>query len=108
MIGFLSALEVMLEKVGSLISEFQSLKLEMNSLNKPEYPYLRAALRNRTDSTATIAIQRSPYLNAIKTWLLTGGLKTENQKCKTSANINNQTTINAKRDRKGGRFTLVV
>ena len=49
----ISALEVKLEKVESLISEIQSLKLEINSLKKPDYTYLRAAFRNRTDSTAS-------------------------------------------------------
>ena len=49
----ISALEVKLEKVDSLISEIQSIKLEINSLKKPDYPYLRAAFRNRTESTAS-------------------------------------------------------
>ena len=48
----ISALEVKLEKVDSLIPAIQSLKLEINSLKKPDYSYLRAAFRNRTDSTA--------------------------------------------------------
>ena len=48
----ISTLEVKLEKVDSLIPAIQSLKLEINSLKKPDYPYLRAAFRNRTDSTA--------------------------------------------------------
>ena len=49
----ISALEVKLEKVDSLISEIQSLKLEINSLKKLDYTYLRAAFRNRSDSTAS-------------------------------------------------------
>ena len=49
----MSALEVKLEKVDSLISEIQSLKLDINYLKKPDYPYLRAAFRSRTDSTAS-------------------------------------------------------
>ena len=49
----LSALEVKLEKVDSLILEIQLLKQEINSM-KPDYPYLRAAFRNRTDSTASV------------------------------------------------------
>ena len=49
----ISALEVKLEKIDSLIYEIQSLKLEINSLKNLDYPYLRAALRNRTDRTAS-------------------------------------------------------
>ena len=49
----ISALEVKLEKVDSLISEIQLLKQEINSMKKPDYPYLGAAFRNRTDSTAS-------------------------------------------------------
>ena len=49
----ISPLEVKLEKVDSLISERQSLKLEIKSLKKPDYPYLRAFFRNRTGSTAS-------------------------------------------------------
>ena len=37
----------------SLISEIQSLKLEINSLKKPHYTYLRVSARHRTDSNAS-------------------------------------------------------
>ena len=49
----ISDLEVKLERVDWLISENQSLKLEINSLQKPDYTYLRADFRNWTDSTAS-------------------------------------------------------
>ena len=49
----ISALEIKLEKIDLLISEIQSLKLQISSLKKPDYPYLRAAFRDRTDSTAS-------------------------------------------------------
>ena len=35
-----------------MTSEIQSLKLEINSLKKPDYPYLRAVFRKQTSSTA--------------------------------------------------------
>ena len=49
----ISALGVKLEEVDSLITETQSLNLEINSLKKMDYPYLRATFRNRTDGTAS-------------------------------------------------------
>ena len=55
-----SALEVKLEKRDALISEIQSLKLEINSPKKPDYLYLRAAFRNRTDSTAIDRNSKKP------------------------------------------------
>ena len=45
-----------MKKKDSLISEcskIHSLKLEIKSLKKHDYPYLRASLRNWTDSTAS-------------------------------------------------------
>ena len=49
----ISALEVKLEKVESLISGIQSLKLEIISLKKLDYAHLRAAFIYWTDSTAS-------------------------------------------------------
>ena len=42
----MSALDVKLKKVDALISEDQSMKLDINSLTKPSYLYLRADFRN--------------------------------------------------------------
>ena len=92
----ISALEVKLEKVVSLISEIQSLKLEINSLKKPDYPYLRAAFRNRTDSTASCrnSMKRKFEGNEI---VLTGKESPDRKLkvFKTGTNINHQTTFSA-------------
>ena len=86
----MSALEVKLDKVDSLISEIQSLKQETNSPKKPDYSYLRAAFRNRTDSTAgnrNSKERKNEKLKAMKMCLRAKSHKTENQKLSKWAQI---------------------
>ena len=90
----ISALEVQLEKVNLL--EIQSLKLEINSLKKPDYPYLGAAFRNRTDSTASDP--NSKQRKAEGNENLFADKESQNRKpkiFKTGTNINHQTTVSA-------------
>ena len=67
--------------------EYLLLKLEIISLKKPDYPYLRAAFRNRTEALLAIVIQRNGKLKAMKICLLTKSHKTENQKFLRRAQI---------------------
>ena len=80
------ALIFTLEKVDSLISENQSLKLKIYSL-KLDYPYIRAAFRNWTDSTASDWNSKNGNLKAMKFCLLTKSPKIENQKFSRRAQI---------------------
>ena len=92
----ISALEVKLEKVDSLISEIQSLKLEIYSLKKPDYPYLRAAFRNRTEGTASD--RNSKKRKAEGNENLFADKESQDRKpivFKTGTNINQQTTVSA-------------
>ena len=92
----ISSLEVKLEKVDSLISEIQSLKLEINSLKKPHYPYLRAAFRILTDSTASD--RNSKTRKAEGNESLHADMESQNRKpkvFKTGTNINHPTTVSA-------------
>ena len=93
----ISVLEVKLESVDSLISEFQVLKLEIFSLRKYEYTYLRAAFRIRTDSTT---INRNSMKRKVvgNETLLTRSLKAETsfpqkQVFHRGLSITNQTII---------------
>ena len=91
----ISALEFKLEKVDSLISEIQSLKLEINSLKKPDYPYLRAAFGNRTDSTGS---DRNSKRKAEGNENVLAGKESQDRKpkvFKTSTIINHQTAVSA-------------
>ena len=106
----ISALEVKLEKVDSLILEIQFLKQEINSMKKPDYPYVRPAFRNRTDSIAC-------YRNSKKRKADSNDnvqVEKESQKSKpkvfkTATNNNHQTTASAiKRPPKRRISTLVV
>ena len=92
----ISALEVKLEKVDSLTSEIQSLKLEIISLKKPDCPYLRAASRNRTGSTASD--RNSKKRKAEFNEDVHADMESQNRKpkdFKTGSNINHQTTVSA-------------
>ena len=92
----ISALEVKLEKVDSLISEIQLLKQEINSMKKPDYPYLRAAFRNRTDSTASD--RNSKKRKAETNDNVQADKESQNRKpkvFKTGTNNNHQTTVSA-------------
>ena len=92
----ISALEDKLEKVHSLISEIQTLKLKLNSLKKPDYPCLRAAVRNRTDITASDRNSKkrktegNDNVHADKE---SQNIKTKGSK--TGTNVNHQTTVSA-------------
>ena len=93
---WISFREVNLEKVDSLTSENQSLKLEINSVKKPGYPYLRAAFRNRTDSTASD--RNSKKRKAEGNEKLHVDKESQNKKIKvfkTGLNIHHQTAIRA-------------
>ena len=88
------ALEVRLEKVYSLISDIQLLKLEINSLNKPAYLYLRAAFRNWTDSTASDRNSKKRKAECNENVL--AGKESQARKpkiFKTGTNINHQTAV---------------
>ena len=89
----ISALEVKLERKDSLISEIQSLKLEINSPRKPDYRYLRAAFRNRTDITVSDRSSKKRKSEGNKNLFadkVSQDRKTE--VFKTGTNINHQTT----------------
>ena len=92
----MSALEVKLDKVDSLISEIQSLKQETNSPKKPDYSYLRAAFRNRTDSTAGNRNSKERKTEGNENVL--AGKKSQDRKPKTfkmGTNNSHQTTVSA-------------
>ena len=92
----ISVLEVEFEKVDSLIFEIQSLKMEINYLKKPVYPYLRAVFRNRTDSTASDRISKKRKAEGNENVL--AGKKSQDRKpkvLKTDTNINHQTAVSA-------------
>ena len=92
----ISVLEVEIEKVDSLISEIYSLKLEINSLKKPVYPYLRAAFTNRTDSTASD--RNSKKRKAEGNDNVLAGKESQDRRpkvLKTGTNINHQTAVSA-------------
>ena len=105
----ISALEVKLENVDSLISESQSLKLEVISLKKPEYPYLRAAFRNRTDSTASDC--KSKKRKAEGNQNLQADKEPQNKKAKFSRRAQiftiRRQSVKLKYHAKDGIFTLV-
>ena len=97
------ALENKLEKVDSLISEIQSLKLEINFLKKQDYPYLSAAFRNRTDSIASARYSKKMCFPA-------KSLTIENQKFLRRAQILiiRGQSVQLKVHLNDGIFTLVV
>ena len=77
----------------SLISEIQSLKLEINSLKKPHYTYLRVSARHRTDSNASD--RNSKKRKAEGNENLFADRESQDRKpkvFKTGTNINHQTT----------------
>ena len=90
----ISALENKLEKADSLISEIKSMKLEIIFLKKPDYPYLSAAFRNWTDSTASD--QNSKKQKAEGNENVLAGKESHDRKpkvFKTGTNINHQTPV---------------
>ena len=95
-----SALELKLEKVDSLISEVQSLKMETSSLKKPDYPYIRAAFRNRTDSIASDRKSKKRNTEGNKNSFADKESQDRTPKVfKTGTNINHQTTVSATKRR---------
>ena len=92
----ISALEVKLEKIDTLISYVQSLKLEINSLKKPDYPYIRAAFRNRTDSTASDRNSKKRKTEGNENLFADKEFQDRKPNIfKTGTNINHQTTVRA-------------
>ena len=92
----ISAFEFILEKVDMLISETQSLKLEINSLKKQDYPYLRAAFRNQTDITASDRNSKKRKDEDNENVLAVEEFQDRKPKVfKTGTIINHQTTVSA-------------
>ena len=106
----LSALEVKLGKVDSLISKIQLLKPEINSLKKRDYPYLRAAFKSRTDSTTSA--RNSKIRKAEGNGNLVAGKESQDRKLKVFKRaqilIIRRQSVQLKDYRKDGIFTLVV
>ena len=76
--------------------EIHSVKLKINSLKKPGYPYLRAAFRNRNESTASDRNSVKRKTEGNETVLAGKHLYDRKPKVfKTSTNINHQTTVTA-------------
>ena len=92
----ISALEVKLEKVDLLISEIQTLKLEINFLKKPVYPSLRAAFRNLTNRTASDLSSKKRKGDGNENLVVDKESQDRKPKVfKTATNFNHQTTVSA-------------
>ena len=92
----ISALEVKLEKVDSLILEIQFLKQEINSMKKPDYPYVRPAFRNRTDSIASDRNSKKRKADSNdNVQVEKESQKSKPKVFKTATNNNHQTTASA-------------
>ena len=79
-----------------MTSEIQSVKLEENSLKKPDYLYLRAAFRKQVDSTASDHNSKKRNTEGKENLFADKESRDRTPEVlKTGTNINHQTTVSA-------------